>query len=194
MITENSITETTYVKSMYSINFFHVQVLEIQNFIKFFKAPKECDNFFFITIMMKMKVVHIYFNRHLRSKMRVVGRGVLTPLFYEDPPALLTPLVNFLQMPPSHPYHLQYPLPLLFPLSFIFGWMGDRTTLDVLFYLTILWIYTCWALASYVTRHQMHWGLTHNANFCWCSDLISHTKTHTNRHTQRHTTQSGSSK
>ena len=33
-------------------------------------------------------------------------------------------------------------------------------------------------------RRQVYWGLTHNAVFCWNSDLISQTQTHTNKHAQ----------
>ena len=49
----------------------------------------------------------------------IVGRGFLTPLFYEDSPILLTLLFsNFVPM-------------------------GDHAIYDLLFYLVILWIYTC---------------------------------------------------
>ena len=59
----------------------------------------------------------------------IVGRGVLAPLFYEDP-------LHFF-VPPSL---------LFFLLSSFFGWMGDRATFDMLFYLAIIWIYTCQTL------------------------------------------------
>ena len=66
---------------------------------------------------------------------------------------------------------------------FLFGWMGDRATFDVLFYLMISWMYTCRALGPwcmfYATRRQVYWVLTRNVVFCWYSNLTSHTQTHT---------------
>ena len=46
---------------------------------------------------------------------------------------------------PFFPCHLQPTLPLFF-LSCFFGWIGDLTTLNVLFQVMIIWIYTCQAL------------------------------------------------
>ena len=53
----------------------------------------------------------------------IVGRGVLTALFYEDPPLpTLPPFSHFVQpFSPSLPYHLQPPPPLFFLLSCFFG-------------------------------------------------------------------------
>ena len=46
---------------------------------------------------------------------------------------------------------LQPPTSLLFLLLYFFGWMRDRATFDVLFYL-ILWIYSCQDLLSWYQR------------------------------------------
>ena len=71
----------------------------------------------------------------------IVSRGALTLLFFEDPLYCL----------PGHPF-IAYSVtsnpqpPLLFLLSCFFGWMGNHTTFDALFYLKIIWIYTCQSL------------------------------------------------
>ena len=64
--------------------------------------------------------------KFLRS-LYIVGRGVLTPLFYEDPPYIANPppFSNFVQPPP----------PMFFLFSCLFDWMGDHATFGVLFYL-----------------------------------------------------------
>ena len=82
--------------------------------------------------------------------------------------------------------HLQPPPQLFFLLSCFFGWMGDHTTFDVLFYLMIYWS-TMSSLGNlvpegpwcvfYATRSQVYWGLTYNVVFYWYSDLISQTHT-----------------
>ena len=82
---------------------------------------------------------------------------VLTPLFYEDPPILLTPtpVSNFVQpsLPLSpNPCHLHPPHQGFFLLSCFFCWMGDHATFDVLFYLMIIWIYTCQALVPWYQK------------------------------------------
>ena len=71
------------------------------------------------------------------------------PVFYEDPLYCSpTPLFQILFPLPPFPCHLQPPPPLLFLLPCFFGWMGDRTTFDVLSYLThyypLLLNYTPW--------------------------------------------------
>ena len=89
--------------------------------------------------------------------------------------------------PPPRPSYLSAPPPLFFLLLRFFGWMGDHSTFDVLFYLMIIWIYTCQAFVPegpwcvfYATRRQVYCRLTHNV-FYWNSDLISHKHT---QHTQ----------
>ena len=68
-----------------------------------------------------------------------VGRGVLTSLFYEDPPPPILPALlfsNFVQPPSlSFPVASNLPSSLLFLLPCFFGWIGDRATFDVLLYL-----------------------------------------------------------
>ena len=112
-------------------------------------------------------------------------RGPNPPILWRPPPPQLLyylplPFPNFVQPPLL--WCLQFPPPLLILLSCFFGWMGDHTTFDVLFYLMISWMYTCRALGPwcvfYATRCQYYWGLTHNVVFCWYSDLISHKHTH----------------
>ena len=53
---------------------------------------------------------------------------------------------------PLLPCHLQPPPQLFFLLSCFFGWMGDHATFDVLFYLMIIWIYTCQALVPWYQK------------------------------------------
>ena len=82
----------------------------------------------------------------LHKSLYIVGRGVLTPLFYEHPPPLLyclTPSLPVFKFCPTAPLpcHLQHPFPLSFLLSCFFGWMCDHATFELLFYL--IWIYTC---------------------------------------------------
>ena len=78
----------------------------------------------------------------------IVGRGVLTPLFYEDSPILPVALLFKCCPPPHLPCHLQPSPSLFFLLSCFFSWMSYHTTFDVLFYLMIISIYTCQALVS----------------------------------------------
>ena len=61
-----------------------------------------------------------------------------------------------------------------------FSWMGDQRKFDVLFYLIILWIYTCRSLVP-----EGPWCVFYVV-FCWYPDLISHmqTNTHTTQCTQ----------
>ena len=70
--------------------------------------------------------------------MFIVGRGILTPLFYEDSPIMPNP--PFSNPPPPLPCRLQASSPRFVLLSCFFG---DPTTFDVLFYLMISWMYTC---------------------------------------------------
>ena len=53
----------------------------------------------------------------------VVGRGFLTPLFYEDPHYIACPPLFSRFCPTPLPHHLQPPPPLLFLLPCFFGWM-----------------------------------------------------------------------
>ena len=74
------------------------------------------------------------------------------PLFYEDP--LILPIPTFFKFCPTHPHFIATsnsppPPPLFFLLSCFFGWIGDHATFDVLFYLMIIWVYTCQALVPW---------------------------------------------
>ena len=62
----------------------------------------------------------------------IIGRCMLTPLFYDEPSLL--PTLSFFKFCPTFSYHLQPPPPLFFLLSCFFGSMGDCSTFDVLFY------------------------------------------------------------
>ena len=77
----------------------------------------------------------------------IVGRGWLTPYFTKTS-SLFPPPFFFKFFPPLLPLHchLQPPSWLFFLLSCFFGWIVDRTTFDVPFYLMIIWIYIYWAL------------------------------------------------
>ena len=99
--------------------------------------------------------------------------------------------VVFLRVGGWYPNAHYAPPTLFFLLSCFLGWMGDRATIDVLFYLMIIWIYTCQAFVLCTrrtlicvswTRRQVYWSLTHNLVFYWCSDLISITHNTHNTH------------
>ena len=53
---------------------------------------------------------------------------------------------------PPHPCLLQHTPPLFFLLFCFFGWMGDNATIDVPFYLMMIWIYTCRPLVPYYQK------------------------------------------
>ena len=87
-------------------------------------------------------------------------------------PILPTPSFSNFVHPLPLPSHFQPPHPLFFSLSCFFSWMGDHATFGVLFYLMIIWIYTCQTLVQegswcvfYATRHWGYWGLTRNVLF-----------------------------
>ena len=82
--------------------------------------------------------------------------------------------------PNPHP-----PSPLFFLLSCFFDWMGDHATFHLLFYLMMLWNYTCRVLVPFSTRGTLMCVLcikSHNVVFYWYFDLVSHTQTY--KHTQ----------
>ena len=109
---------------------------------------------------------------------------VLILLFYEDtPPSILPAPTPLFQILSTHT-HPHFPVtsnlcPQFFLLSCFFGWVDDHPTFDVLFYLMIIWIYTCYLVPEQLwcmfnaTRHQVYWSLTHNVVFYWYSDFIS---------------------
>ena len=133
----------------------------------------------------------------------IVARGVLTTLFYEEPPILPNPPFQILSNPPpsfcvaSNPQR-----PLFFLLSCFFGWMSDCTTVMCYFaVLMILWIYTCQVL---VPKYQkdldvcfMQQGIKcievwHLMWFFAGTLIWYHKNTYTQ--TQRHTVHSGASR
>ena len=82
----------------------------------------------------------------------IVGRGDITPYFIKTLLYYLRLIFQILSNP-LFPVRLQPPRPLLILLSCFFGWMGDRATFDVLFYLMIPWIYRCWVLWPWCVFH-----------------------------------------
>ena len=104
-----------------------------------------------------MKQVYLY--------QYIVDRGILIPLFYEDslPPILSTLFFQILSKSPYLSCCLQPPTPQLFLLSCFFGWMGDRATFDVLFYLMILW-YTHARSWYFSTRRALMCVLCNNVS------------------------------
>ena len=93
---------------------------------------------------------------------------------------------NSLSPPTSTPTVLSV---VLFLLA---EWVGDHATFDVLFYLMIIWNYTCQALVPWYQKDLdvcfMQQGVRftevwHNVIFYWYSNLILQTHKHT-QHTQ----------
>ena len=66
------------------------------------------------------------------------------PMLWRAPYVAYPTFLNF--RPTPLPRRLQPSPPVLFLMSCFFGWMGNCATFHVLFYLMVLWIYTCWAL------------------------------------------------
>ena len=107
----------------------------------------------------------------------------------------------------SNPFHLscrfQPSTLLLFLLPCFlscFGWMGDRSTFDLLFYLMILWIYTFRALVHLYQKDVDVFFMQQGVKFTDVWHIIRffagtliwyHTRKHTRA--QRHTTHSEAS-
>ena len=128
----------------------------------------------------------------------MIGRGVITPLFYEDPSILPTFFFKFC-LSPSFPLpcYLQPPTPtalsstewVIVPyLMCYFTWWYSGSTHVEPWYLVPE---GSWCV-FYATTYQVYWGLSHNVVFCWYFNLISHTHKHT--HTERYTAHSGASR
>ena len=112
----------------------------------------------------------------------IVGRVVLTPLFFEDPLYCLPPSPTSLSP--------QNPTPTILS-AVLFLWLNRRSRLiwcaillndnmDLnMLSLGKLVPEGPWC-AFHATRRQVYWSLTHNGIFHWYSDLISHTHEHTN--------------
>ena len=129
----------------------------------------------------------------------IVGRGVLTPLWWRPPIYIAYPLSHFqilstspLPLAPSHFPATSNPHATVLSV-FLFLWLNgsschiwcatllhDNMDLHMQSLGTLLpegpW---CVFYAFYATRHQAYWGLAHNVIFYWYSDLISHTCKHT---------------
>ena len=116
------------------------------------------------------------------------------------PYILPTPFFKFYRTYiPLLPCHIQPISPLFFLLSCFFGWMGDHATFDVLFYLRIIWIWTCRGLIL-STRWTLMCVLCNKASSLMRCDTerdilpvlwfdITHKNTHTHTHTHKHHTQ-----
>ena len=103
--------------------------------------------------------------------MCIVGRGFLTPYFMKTPYIAYHSFFTFCATP-----H-QPPPSLLFLLPCFFGWMRDRATFDVLFYLMTLWIYKYWVLVPYYQTWTLLIVLCNKASHVlrfkqWCSVLL----------------------
>ena len=122
-------------------------------------------------------------------------KRMANPLFYEDLLPILPPPFFFKFFPPLLPLHchLQPPSWLFFLLSCFFGWIVDRTTFDVPFYLMInnmdlhilslgtRRILMC-VCVFYATKCQVYWVLTGNVGFYWYPFIFYHIHKHTNIH------------
>ena len=97
--------------------------------------------------------------------LQIVGRRVLTTLFYEDPLYCLPSFFRFCPTPSLSP-------PISTPT--VLSVMNNILSLGTLV------PQGSWCV-FYATRNQVYWALTHNVVFLWCSDLISYTHT---QHTQ----------
>ena len=79
------------------------------------------------------------------------GGGEILKVFLQSWQRVLTPYfmnTHLYYLPPILPCHLQPSLLLFFLLSCFFGWMSDHAIFGMLFYLILIWIYTCRALLS----------------------------------------------
>ena len=126
--------------------------------------------------------------------MNIVGRGVLTPLFYEDPSYIFS---NFVQ-PPSpvatnpHP-HCSFCclvsmtewviMPHL--MCYFTYWFYGSINVEPWYLRTIR---TLMCVLWNTKWHQVYCGLTHVIS-CWYSDLISHTHKHTHARKETQHTQ-----
>ena len=134
----------------------------------------------------------------------IVGRGVLTPLFYKDPLSWVPPPPLFEILSNHHPALPQFPVSpthtrtVLSVLLFLFlnGWSGhiwcaislnDNMDLHISSLGTLVpegpWC------VFYATRCQVYWDLKNNVVFT--GTLIGY---HTHKNTQTHTTRSEASR
>ena len=99
------------------------------------------------------------------KSLQIVGRRVLTTLFYEDPLYCLPSFFRFCPTP-----SLSSPISTPTVLSVM-----DNMDLHILSLGTLV-PQGSWCV-FYAIRNQVYWALTHNVVFLWCSDLISYTHT-----------------
>ena len=120
-----------------------------------------------------------------------ITRGVLTPLFYEDPLYCL-PLFQILPTPSFFVASNPQPHSSLSCLVSLVEWVIVPHLMcyfnDIMSSPDILVPEEPWCVI-FATRCQVYWGLTHNVLFFWYSDLISQHK-----HIQTHTVHSGVSR
>ena len=123
----------------------------------------------------------------------IVGRGMLTPQFYEDLPYITYPsLLQILSLLPPLPCHLQPSAStVLSVIMFLLvnGWshhiwcailLNDNMDLHMSSLGTLVLVGP-WCM-FYATRLKVYWGLTHNVGFYWYPDLISRTRKYINTH------------
>ena len=95
------------------------------------------------------------------KSLQIVGRRVLTTLFYEDPLYCLPSFFRFCPTP-----SLSSPISTPTVLSVM-----DNMDLHILSLGTLV-PQGSWCV-FYAIRNQVYWALTHNVVFLWCSDLLS---------------------
>ena len=103
-------------------------------------------------------------DRKFLKSLQIVGRRVLTILFYEDPLYFLSSFFRFCPIP-----SLSLPISTPTGLSVM-----DNMDLHILSLGTLV-PEGSWCV-FYATRNQVYWALTHNVDFLWCFNLISHTQ------------------
>ena len=111
------------------------------------------------------------FAKFTGKHMHAVGRGFLTHYFMKTPPYIVSPPFFQICFQPSLTHS-----PAVFLASF-FGWMCDRATSNVLFYLMISRSY-----AFYATRRQVYCSFN-TYDMAFASALIWY-HTHRQIHTQ----------
>ena len=134
----------------------------------------------------------------------IIGKGVLTPLLYEDPLHCLPTFQFLFNPPPPSPSSLLPPNPTPIALSVVLlFWqngsseqiwcailLNDINIMNLIMPSLGTFIAEGPLHVFYATRCQVYWGLPHNVVFCSYSDLISRTHKDTCINTQRHTEQS----
>ena len=124
----------------------------------------------------------------------IVGRGVLSPLFYEDPTIFPTlPLFQFFfSVLPCCLQSVCTPTDQSVVLAlWLNRWLRH---VCVLFYSMISWMYTCRALGPWCIFMQQAVKFTEVWHMMWffvCTLIWYHTRIHTYTHTKTHSTPRG---